>query len=403
MDLRQTATAIVKKLQDKGHIAYFAGGWVRDFLLGTPSFDIDIATSATPKQVQKLFKKTVPIGINFGIVLVIENTHPFEVAMFRKEEGEHDGRRPSSVTPCSPEKDAQRRDFTINGMFYDPIAEKLYDYVKGQEDLEKGIIRTIGRAQDRFDEDRLRMIRAIRYACRFEFTIEEKTEDALNHHATRLFPSVSIERICAEFDKLHLTAHFKEGMVLMHRFRLLQEIFPHTKEMSSAEIGSKLALIPFYSKELPLIAFLLPLFDKSSLTELLQLCISLKRPNREQEFVKQYHQITTFFSSHPLLDDDVVFVKIASAPYFKSITSIYALTLSDGKAFHKKISDKVSEFHTQIQRIVDNNPLVKAMHLIDKGVLPGKQMGVLLKKAEALSILHKSSDIEWIVSTLLSL
>lgn len=131
--------------------------------------------------------------------------------------------------------------------------------------------------------------------------------------------------------------------------------------------------------------------------------VNSKRPNREQEFVKQYHQITTFFSSHPLLDDDVVFVKIASAPYFKSITSIYALTLSDGKAFHKKISDKVSEFHTQIQRIVDNNPLVKAMHLIDKGVLPGKQMGVLLKKAEALSILHKSSDIEWIVSTLLSL
>lgn len=402
MDLEKCATTIVKKLQDNGHIAYFAGGWVRDYLLGTPSFDIDIASSASPEEVQKLFNKTVPIGINFGIILVIEDSHPFEVAMFRIEEGGHDGRRPTSVKSCCPEKDAQRRDFTINGMFYDPITKTVYDYVGGKKDLADGVIRTIGRAKDRFDEDRLRMIRAIRYACRFEFGIDQETIDAILHHAHQLFPSVSIERVCAEFDKLHLTSHFKEGMVLMHQFHLLQQIFPHTNDITTNELNIQLQHVPYYPKSLPLIAFLLPMFEGYSLEDKSQLCISLKRPNKEREYVRQHHQLVHYFNQDPKCEDIVTFVELASSSYFKEIFSVYVLSLSDPESFQQHVSFLLSEYHFAIQRRLENNPLVKAEHLIKRGIVPGKKLGELLKKAEQIAILQKSDDLEQVISSLLS-
>lgn len=188
MPTRAFATSVVKRLVDAGHIAYFAGGWVRDFLMKHPSDDIDIATSASVEQIQSLFPKTIPVGIAFGIVIVVEQGHQFEVATFRKESGYLDGRRPTNIEPASPEEDSQRRDFTINGMFWDPLQEKLYDYVEGQTDLKKGIIRAIGDPHQRFLEDRLRMIRAARYATRFHFPIEIETRQAILAHPRVFFP-----------------------------------------------------------------------------------------------------------------------------------------------------------------------------------------------------------------------
>ena len=132
-----TATRIVKKLASAGHIAYFAGGWVRDFLMHRSSDDIDIATSASVEEVAKLFPKTIPVGIAFGIIIVVEEGHQFEVATFRTDEPTLDGRRPQGIKPATPKEDAQRRDFTINGLFYDPLTDTLYDYVGGKADIEK--------------------------------------------------------------------------------------------------------------------------------------------------------------------------------------------------------------------------------------------------------------------------
>lgn len=172
MSMLQFATSVVQRLVDAGFTAYFAGGWVRDFLMQRPSDDIDIATSATVDEVQALFPKTVPVGVAFGILLVIEGGHPFEVATFRKDRGYTDGRRPTGIDPATPEEDAKRRDFTINGMFYDPLKKQLFDYVGGQQDIKNKLIRAIGNPHDRFLEDRLRMMRAVRYATRFDFPIE---------------------------------------------------------------------------------------------------------------------------------------------------------------------------------------------------------------------------------------
>ena len=167
---------IVETLVSKGHKAFFVGGCVRDSLLGLKPGEIDITTSAKPKEMQKLFKRTVPIGESFGVVLVLLDDMQFEVATFRTESRYEDGRHPGQVEYSKSEKeDVLRRDFTINGLLYDPLKKELFDYTDGITDLNSGIIRTIGNPIERFAEDKLRMIRAVRFAARFGFEIEEKT------------------------------------------------------------------------------------------------------------------------------------------------------------------------------------------------------------------------------------
>ena len=166
------AASIVRKLRESGFVAYFAGGCVRDALRGTAPKDIDIATSAKPEQVQGLFRRTVPVGVQFGVVRVLEDDLEFEVASFRSDGIYLDGRHPQSVEFSTPEEDAVRRDFTVNGIFYDPFEDKVIDFVGGQEDLERKLIRAIGEPSKRFAEDRLRMLRAVRFASTLVFEIE---------------------------------------------------------------------------------------------------------------------------------------------------------------------------------------------------------------------------------------
>src|SRR3990167_3399243 len=153
MDEHPQARFIIETLAKAGFVAYYAGGWVRDLLLNHPSDDIDIATNAPPETIQALFPHTVPIGIAFGIVLVIIDGHQYEVATFRQDLDYHDGRRPSRVEFTTAIHDAKRRDFTINGMFYDPLKDEILDYVNGRADLEKKVIRAIGNPHERIKED----------------------------------------------------------------------------------------------------------------------------------------------------------------------------------------------------------------------------------------------------------
>ncbi|MEJ0000434.1 MAG: CCA tRNA nucleotidyltransferase [Verrucomicrobiota bacterium] len=214
-------------LQRAGHTAYFAGGCVRDQLLGIEAKDYDIATSAGPDEVQRLFpgRATGLVGKSFGVVRVGSGEEWFEVAMFRQEGPYLDGRRPESVRPATPEEDAQRRDFTINGLFFDPIADRLIDYVGGEADLRAGIIRAIGDPAARFAEDHLRLLRAIRFAARLRFTIEPKTWDAIRAGAA-LIRTVSADRIRDELNRIFTVDKPERGLDLLDKSGLLAEVLP---------------------------------------------------------------------------------------------------------------------------------------------------------------------------------
>ncbi|MBS3822147.1 MAG: CCA tRNA nucleotidyltransferase [Planctomycetes bacterium] len=203
---RATALHVLRTLHEAGYEAYFAGGCVRDMLRGERPNDYDIATSATPRQIQNLFRRVLMVGATFGVAIVLRRDadgvdRQIEVATFRSDLSYSDGRRPDSVTFSSPREDAERRDFTINGMFYDPLAEKVIDFVGGQADLAAGVIRTIGEPQERFDEDYLRLLRAVRFAARLGFDIDPATADAARRNAANI-TSISGERIVDELTKM---------------------------------------------------------------------------------------------------------------------------------------------------------------------------------------------------------
>ena len=175
IESRQLATDIVRCLQTAGFSAFWVGGCVRDFLLGRAPGDYDIATSALPEQIEKLFPHTVAVGRKFGVMVVIEREEQFQVATFRAEADYRDGRRPETVVFADARADAERRDFTVNGLFFDPIAEQLHDWVGGEADLRAKVIRTIGSPEERFAEDHLRLLRAVRFAAQLDFEIEPAT------------------------------------------------------------------------------------------------------------------------------------------------------------------------------------------------------------------------------------
>ncbi len=198
---RIIATDIVRRLQNVGFSAFWVGGCVRDFLLGREPGDYDIATSALPEQIEKLFPHTVPVGRKFGVIIVIEAEQQFQVATFRAEADYRDGRRPETVVFADARADAARRDFTINGLFFDPIAEQLHDWTNGEADLRAKVIRTIGSPQERFAEDHLRLLRAVRFAAQLEFEIEPATFAALQANAAKI-KLISAERIRDELINL---------------------------------------------------------------------------------------------------------------------------------------------------------------------------------------------------------
>ena len=172
----ERARAVVARLAAAGFPSYFAGGAVRDRLRGVPPTDIDIATAASPEQVQALFERTIPVGAAYGVVVVLEDGEPFQVASFRSEGPYADGRRPDWVRFADARADVARRDFTINGLLYDPLADRLIDWVGGEKDLQEKLIRTISDPRQRFGEDKLRLLRAVRFAATLGFSLEEGTE-----------------------------------------------------------------------------------------------------------------------------------------------------------------------------------------------------------------------------------
>ena len=223
--MRATATSIVRRLRDAGFEAYWAGGCVRDALLGREPSDYDVATNATPDQIEALFPKTIPVGKQFGVILVVESGHEFQVATFRAESNYQDGRRPEQVRFSHAREDAIRRDFTANGLFFDPLTSQLHDWVGGEADLRAKLIRTIGSPDERFGEDHLRLLRAIRFAAQLGFEIEPVTFAAVQKHAEKI-NLVSAERIRDELNKLFAPPHAARGLTLLHESGLMQHVLP---------------------------------------------------------------------------------------------------------------------------------------------------------------------------------
>jgi poly(A) polymerase len=222
---RDKAISIVQALRREGYEAYFAGGSVRDMLLGKMPQDYDIATSAHPEDVRRIFLDTVPVGAQFGVILVLIDGQPFEVATFRHDGPYIDGRRPSEVRYGSLEEDVRRRDFTINGMVYDPLGDRVVDLVEGRRDLEERRIRAIGDAARRFKEDRLRMIRAVRFAASLDFVIEDATFRAIQDLAPTI-TDIAWERIGDEITRILTEGGARRGFELLDESGLLKVLLP---------------------------------------------------------------------------------------------------------------------------------------------------------------------------------
>jgi poly(A) polymerase len=260
---KQLAFDTARTLREAGHVVYFAGGCVRDQVLGLAPKDYDLATSATPDEVRDLFPKSDAVGAHFGVIIVKGHGEMVEVATFRTDGSYQDGRRPESVEFSSPEEDAQRRDFTINGLFQDPITGEIIDHVNGRADLDKGILRAIGDPAKRFQEDALRLLRAIRFAVVTGFEIAEETWRAIRKNAG-LLTQISPERIRDEFSRILVAPQRARGLDLLVDSGLIARFMPEVLDLRGCEqppqwhpegdvyVHTRLALSLLHDPPLPL-------------------------------------------------------------------------------------------------------------------------------------------------------
>lgn len=397
---------IVTALRDAGFSAFFAGGWVRDYIMGHPSSDIDIATDASPEQIVALFPRTIKVGMSFGVVIVNLHGHQYEVSTFRKDLEYLDGRRPEGFEPANPMEDAQRRDFTINGMFYDPIEDKVYDYVQGIKDIENKIIRCIGDPHERISEDRLRMVRAIRFASRFNFEIHPETEKAIQINSPTLLPAVSMERIWQEIGKMVLYPGYDQALIAMHRMGLLKVVFPNLRHLPTEELITKASITTFLPRHAPPIAYVMQLFPEVDEDEIESICRYLKTSNAEMKFALLMHDAKQLMSQEAHLDIKQRPSAIEWAKFYANIDSgtvLEVIAATDIKnkdaqdALHNAKKEKLQPY---IQRIKERSPIVTAALLKSCGIVPGKEMGELLKEAERLAAENLLSDQEQVIQLL---
>jgi poly(A) polymerase len=237
-EAKQFAEQIIRTLRNHNHQAYLVGGCVRDVLLGLEPTDYDVTTDATPDQVMRIFPETYAVGAQFGVVLVPvrdDANNTVEVATFRSDVGYSDGRHPDQVRfSRSAQEDVERRDFTINGLLFDPIKNEFLDFVGGRKDLEAGIIRTIGQADLRFSEDKLRMLRAVRFAARFGYTIEAETFAAIQKLAAGI-DQISRERVRDELTKMLTEGHARRAFLLLDETGLLPNVLPEISTMKGVQ------------------------------------------------------------------------------------------------------------------------------------------------------------------------
>lgn len=394
------AKSIVTTLVHAGETAYFAGGWVRDYLLGHPSEDIDIATSASPEKIRSLFPQTILVGLAFGIVIVVIDGHQFEVATFRKDLNYIDGRRPESIEISTAPEDALRRDFTINGMFYDPLKDVVHDYVQGKQDLQHRIIRAIGDPYERFFEDRLRMLRAFRFSARFEFAIDPETEEAIRQHADTLLPAVAMERVWQEFTKMASYPRFDQAVVEMHRVKLLDQIFPEISQVHLNDVRDLVSHYAHFPLNTPPILYLMELFPHLNIAQKLEICQRLRISNKDLALIEFYEKVNQTIQQK--IEDKVIWAHFYAHKECSMILQVISARLEDEKraCFLKSHKEQQNSLHIHIQRIKEGKPLINSLFLNQHGITQGKRMGCLLKRAEMIAITQDLNDKEQILAQL---
>lgn len=390
MTLRPLAEIIVKKLVNNGYIAYFAGGWVRDYVMGHPSEDIDIATSASPEAIQALFDKTIPVGISFGVVIVVIEGHNFEVSTFRKDLHYKDGRRPEAIELSTPEEDAKRRDFTINGMFFDPLENKVIDYVQGNEDIKRKIVRAIGDPHARFEEDRLRMVRACRFAVRFGFAIEEATRRGITAYSHVLYPAVSVERVWQEWKKITAYPGASLAVTLLFDLDLLFHMFGALKGASRKFLEEQSAPFHAFSKKTPSLYYLLPLMKGATEESALKFCDDFKLSGCDREWA------ALWFRGKSLGGDLVQWAKFLAEPKSAVVLETLAYYESAPEQYRQGCKEKKEHLLPHVERLRKKVPLVASEDLMHRGISPGMMMGKLLNEAIKISItenLHTKEEV----------
>lgn len=386
MTNREAAIKVIKRLHKAGHQALLAGGCVRDMLLSRTAKDYDVATSALPEDVIKLFGRTLKIGAQFGVVMVLDGDEQVEVATFRTESGYADGRHPDKVEFSTAKEDAARRDFTINGMFYDPLDKKVFDFVGGQEDLAKGIIRTIGTAHDRFGEDYLRMLRAIRFSTQIGFAIEDKTWAAICDLASNI-TNISGERIAMELESTLVAANRAGGGRQLLESGLAESIFGGFND-SEALFG--VSVLGYLGKSIDFPLALAGLFSGFENDYALK-AVEILKLSRSQ--IK--HLTFLLDERGRLLNGEMTLAElkmIAGEPYFPDLYQLQ-------RAIQDARGQSIKPLMTIMKRVQDlegvnlrPKPLLNGHEIIGLGVTPGPMVGLVGREMYIAQLAEELKD-----------
>ena len=351
-----------------------AGGCVRDMLLGRAASDYDVATNARPEDVMKIFKRTLKVGAKFGVVIVLIGEAKVEVATFRTETGYADGRHPAAVKFAGAAEDASRRDFTINGMFYDPLKKEVIDYVDGQADLKKGLIRTIGRPAERFGEDYLRMLRAVRFSTQLGFAIEPRTFSAICCNSKHI-AKISGERIAMELESILVSPNRSAGVSLLTQSGLAETIFPG---FAGEKMKLAIKVLSQLRKKSGFPLALACLFAGCPTEFAIEKCKVLKLSRNQTKHIK-----FLLDNRGKLLDEKMSLAHlklIVSEPYF---WDLYELQRAIQKAEHKSVAALIN-LRKRIKALGDvelrPKPILDGHDLIQLGAAQGPDLGQLAEE-----------------------
>ena len=377
MTNKQAAIKIIKRLRRNGFQALLAGGCVRDMLLGQRAKDYDVATDAQPKEVIGLFRRTLKVGAKFGVIIVLVEDRQVEVATFRTEADYTDGRHPGAVKFANAAEDASRRDFTINGMFYDPLQKEVIDYVDGQADLRAKIVRTIGRPAERFSEDYLRMLRAVRFSTQLGFAIEPLTWSAICSNA-RNIAQISGERISIELEGILANPNRSLGASMLFDSGLADAVFPG---LSCQHRKTAIEILGQLRKKVDF-ALSLACFLAGCQTEFaIEKCRVLKLSRSQTKHIK-----FLLANRGKLLDERMSLAglkKILAEPYFHDLYELQR-AIQKAKGGGRESTAALVNLRKRIKALGDvelrPKPLLNGHDLIRLGAVPGPGLGQLAEE-----------------------
>ena len=372
---RQAVLKVVKQLHNANYEALLAGGCVRDMLLRQNPHDYDVATNATPEAVTQLFPRTLTVGAQFGVVVVLLGARQVEVATFRSESVYTDGRRPDNVVFTDARHDAERRDFTINGMFFDPLGEQVIDYVGGQADLAAGIVRAIGSADERFAEDHLRMLRAVRFACRLGFEIAEDTWQAVRKHAPKI-SRISRERIAGELERILADPNRSRGVRLAIDSGLLRHILPRVTQQ---QLECGLAVLTQLPQRVSYALALAALLVECEAAEVSTICRDLRSSNELRKHT------TWLVENRPVLLDTIPLSRgrlkrWLSRPLFDSLLQLIKAWLRSNGQPETVLRKLRLQIHELGDEPISPPRLLDGHALIHLGATSGPVVGQLIEE-----------------------